>query len=449
MAHELIISVSGLRGIVGDSLTPEVAVRYARAFAGAIPPGPIVLARDGRTTGLMLCSAISSALQACGREVLFADVAATPTVGVLVKQHSAAGAIQVSASHNPPPYNGMKLFGPEGRVLAASNGQVIKEKYFQGEGTWASWEKVGASTSLRDTTDAHAELVCNQIDVEPIRQKRFKVVLDANHGAGAVLGKKLLQSLGCEVTILGEEPTGKFIHPPEPTSENLTSVGKSVVDAGAVVGFCVDPDADRLALIDEHGSYIGEEYTLALCLDYVLARRKGPVVINCATSRMCEDVGRRHGCEVLRSAVGEANVCDLMIAEKAVFGGEGNGGPIDPKVGYVRDSFVGMGLILSAMAASGKRISELAATIPRYEIVKTKFEMSTAELPAAMKRLAARFSDAPANTLDGLRLEWSDAWLLLRGSNTEPIVRAIAEAPTKARAELLCAEAGKILRLYQ
>ncbi len=449
MSHELIISVSGLRGIVGDSLTPEVAVRYAKAFAASIEPGPVVLARDGRTTGAMLTGAISSALQACGREVLLADVAATPTVGVLVREHRAAGGMQVSASHNPPPYNGIKLFGPDGRVLAAAKGHVIKEKYLRDDGAWASWEHVGNATSLGATTDAHFKSVCAQVPVDLIRSKRFSVVLDANHGAGAVLGKRLLEALGCQVTVLGEAPNGKFIHPPEPTQENLVSVGEKVRGAKAVIGFCVDPDADRLAIIDEKGNYLGEEYTLALCLNYVLQSRKGTVVINCATSRMCEDVAQRHGSHVLRSAVGEANVCDLMIANNAVFGGEGNGGPIDPKVGYVRDSFVGMSVVLAAMASTGKSISQLAAQIPRYEIVKTKVDMSTARLSEAMAAVAAKYPEAESNTLDGLRLQWLDAWLLVRGSNTEPIVRAIAEAPTTARAEVLCEEAGKILRLYQ
>lgn len=449
MPNELIISVSGLRGIVGESLTPEVAVRYAKAFAASIEAGPVVLARDGRTTGGMLTSAICSALQACGRDVLLADVAATPTVGVLVRQRHAAGGMQVSASHNPPPYNGIKLFGPDGRVLAATKGQVIKDKYLRNEGAWGSWEQVGTATKCDETIKAHSKLVCEQVPVEAIRAKRFKVVLDANHGAGAVLGKQLLESLGCQVTVLGEEPNGRFIHPPEPTQENLVSVGEKVRAAGAAIGFCVDPDADRLAIIDEGGSYLGEEYTLALCLDYSLQTRKGTVVINCATSRMCEDVAKRHGCQILRSAVGEANVCDLMISKQAVFGGEGNGGPIDPKVGNVRDSFVGMSVLLAAMASTGKSVSQLAATIPTYAIVKTKVDMSTARLSDAMTAIAAKYPEAESNMLDGLRLQWPDAWLLVRGSNTEPIVRAIAEAPTRVRAETLCEEAGKILRLYQ
>lgn len=449
MAHELIISVSGLRGIVGDSLTPEVAGRYARAFAGSIATGPIVLARDGRTTGSMLCDAICSSLAACGRDVIYADVAATPTVGVLVRSQKAAGGIQVSASHNPPPYNGMKLFGPDGRVLAASKGQAIKDHYLRGEGEWAPWNEIGAKSALAETTHAHLELLKPLANIDAIRAKQFSVVLDANHGAGAVMGRKLLESLGCNVTVLGGEPTGNFAHPPEPTAENLVSVGEKVRAAGSAIGFCVDPDADRLAIIDEQGHYLGEEYTLALCLDHVLQSRKGAVVINCATSRMCEDVAAKHGSSVLRSAVGEANVCDLMIAKNAVFGGEGNGGPIDPQVGFVRDSFVGMTTVLAAMAASGKPISQLAAQIPRYEIVKTKVDMSTDRLVDAMAAIAARFPEAKTSALDGLQLIWPDSWLLVRGSNTEPIVRAIAEAPTRAHAEKLCEQACAILRLYQ
>lgn len=448
MSSELIISVSGLRGIVGESLTPEVAIRYSRAFAASIGPGPILVARDGRTTGRMLQDAITSALQACGRDLVLADVAATPTVGVLVRQHQAAGGLQISASHNPPPYNGIKLFGPDGRVLAAARGAQIKELYEARGGGWARWDQIGTATALPDTTERHLQLIRDVVDFEPIRAKRFRVVLDANHGAGGRLGRRLLEELGCKVALLGEEPTGKFAHPPEPTAENLQSVGSTITSEGAAVGFCVDPDADRLALIDEQGRYLGEEYTLAVCLDYVLKSRKGNVVINCATSRMCEDVAARHGSRVFRSAVGEANVCDQMIELDAVFGGEGNGGPIDPKVGYVRDSFVGMAIVLAAMAASGKPLSALAADIPRYEIVKTKFDMKPTRLGEAMEALAHRFPEANRSTLDGLRLEWPDAWLLVRGSNTEPIVRAIAEAPTQKRAEELCEEAGKILRLY-
>jgi phosphomannomutase len=246
--------------------------------------------------------------------------------------------------------------------------------------------------------------------------------------------------LGCDVTLLGGEATGEFLHPPEPTAENLAGVSQQVIAADADVGFCQDPDADRLAVIDETGRYIGEEYTLALCLNHVLRERKGPVVTNCATSRMAADLSAKYGASFHRSAVGEANVVDRMLAEKAAFGGEGSGGPIDPRVGLVRDSFVGMALILAALAHRGKKTSELADELPRYEIRKASVRLSGIDLPAVMAAVQERFPGAAADRLDGLRLDWPDRWLIVRGSNTEPIVRFIAEAPTAAAADELIAE---------
>jgi len=231
----------------------------------------------------------------------------------------------------------------------------------------------------------------------------------------------------------------------EPTAENLAGVLKSVVENGADVGFCQDPDADRLAVIDQSGRYLGEEYTLAMCVDHALRHHKGPIAANCATSRMSEDLAQRYGVPFVRSAVGEANVVDAMRSSKAVFGGEGNGGPIDPRVGYVRDSFVGMALLLDAMAERKMKIGQLADELPHYEIVKTKCPLPAERLPAALDALEKRFSDAKASRLDGLRLDWPGRWLLVRGSNTEPIVRAIAESPTAAEAVDLCNAAAKVL----
>jgi phosphomannomutase len=270
-------------------------------------------------------------------------------------------------------------------------------------------------------------------------------LLDANHGSGGALGRTLLEALGCQVTILGETPTGGFLHAPEPTAENLASVCARIPEERAVIGFCQDPDADRLALIDENGRYVGEEYTLAVILNHVLAREPGPVVVNCATSRMSQDIAKTYHQTLTRSAVGEPNVVDAMIATNAVFGGEGNGGPIDPNVGLIRDSFVGMARVLDAMAARAEPISVLVDELPGYEIVKTKIALETDQIPAAIDALENRFADALANRMDGLRLDWPDAWLLVRGSNTEPIVRAIAEAPTRKKAAMLCEEASVIL----
>ena len=442
---EPIISVSGLRGIVGESLTPEVALRYVAAFAATLPPGPIIVSRDGRATGPMLAGAVQSGLLAVGRDVLDAGIAATPTLGVLVRAHRAAGGAQISASHNPPQYNGIKLFSAEGRVIPAAPGKKVLEAYRAGKVASVSHNRVGKLERVADTTSEHLKLLLATVNVSAIHQKKFRVLLDSNRGAGSLLGAKLLEVLGCEVVLLGGEPDGQFEHPPEPTAENLQIVTRKVISARADIGFCQDPDADRLAIIDETGRYIGEEYTLAICVSYILRQRKGSLVTNCATSRMTQDLAEKHGIPFFRSAVGEANVVDEMLARSAVFGGEGNGGPIDPRVGLVRDSFVGMALVLDAMAARGKKISDLANELPRYEIRKTTIKLPPEKLPAALDALQKRFSDAQSDRRDGLRLDWPDRWLIVRGSNTEPIVRAIAEAPTAAAAEELCRAAAEVV----
>jgi phosphomannomutase len=460
---EPIISVSGLRGIVGESLTPEAALRYVCAFAERLPPGCIVITRDGRATGACLADLLRGALAAAGRDVLDAGVAATPTTGVLVREQRAAGGIQISASHNPPEYNCFKLFSAEGRVLPAAAGNEVVERYRElaaarSEGSqlrsdgaraglrWAAHDRVGQVDVCAETTARHAELVLALVDVERVRRRRLKVVLDANRGSGSLLGRRLLDELGCQVTLLGGEPDGRFEHPPEPTFENLAGVLSAVTTAGADIGFCQDPDADRLAIIDEAGRYLGEEYTLALAVDHVLRRTPGPIVTNCSTSRMSEDLALRHGVHFFRSAVGEANVVDLMRRHGAQFGGEGNGGVIDARVGWVRDSFVGMALTLEAIAERGLAISRLADELPRYEIVKTKVSLPPERVAAGLTSLARHFHDAQADWLDGLRLDWPGKWLLVRASNTEPIVRAISEAPSEAEARRLCDEAGRVLK---
>jgi len=441
--QEPIITVSGLRGIIGESLTPEIAIRYACAFTSDLPPGPVVVTRDSRPSGQLLAQAIGSGLRALGREVINAGIAATPTTGVLIQHLGAAGGVQISASHNPPPYNGMKLFSAEGRVLPASAGQQVIERYRGGQFAWVSHEKLGTATTCEDPTGEHLRRVLETVDVEAIKARGFHVLLDANHGAGSVLGRPLLEALGCETTLLGPEPDGQFAHVPEPTAENLAGVLAKVTELSADVGFCQDPDADRLAVIDEKGRYIGEEYTLAMCVDHRLRQQHGPIVTNCSTSRMSEALARSYGVPFHKSAVGEANVVDVMLAEKALLGGEGNGGVIDPRVGLVRDSFAGMALLLDAMTSRNLTVSALADELPRFEIVKTKITLDRDKIAHALEQLASCFRDAEANRTDGLRLDWPDGrWLLVRPSNTEPIVRAIAEAPTAAAAQELCQQAA-------
>jgi phosphomannomutase len=452
MADEPIISVSGLRGIVGRSLSPDIAFRYAAAFSAGLPPGPILIARDGRANGMSLMTPMCSQLAFIGRDVWGGGIAATPTVGVMVKRLKAVGGIQISASHNPAEYNGLKLISGDGRVIPAAVGQQVLARYRSaGRALHVTPEWLGMIRPVRDMTTRHVELVLATVDADRIRARQYRVLLDANHGAGSLAGQRLLEELGCRVTLLGGEPDGGFEHPPEPTAENLAGVLAAVTQAGAAIGFCQDPDADRLAIIDERGRYLSEEYTLAICAEHVLARSPGPVVTNCSTSRMTEDVARKYGVPFHRSAVGEANVVDEMLACGAVLGGEGNGGVIDPRVGLVRDSFVGMALVLDAMAARDLPASALADELPRYAICKTKLQLERDRIPAALVAVERHFSDAASNRLDGLRLDWAEPggsgrWLLVRASNTEPIVRIIAEAATAEEAGRLCDEAARALR---
>jgi phosphomannomutase len=453
--------VSGLRGIVGVTLTADIARRYAAAFADTLPDGPVVVTRDGRANGIALVEPVVTGLSQSMRHPVFdGGIAATPTTGVLVRHLGCVGGVQISASHNPAEYNGLKLFSAEGRVVPSEVGKRVLDRYRassirhparHGESSTSSIEIQASSIQhLDDTTTAHLSLIEQIIDVARIRARGFRVVLDANHGSGSVLGQKLLGRLGCQVTVLGGEPDGLFAHPPEPTAENLADVLQTVTRAGADVGFCQDPDADRLAIIDERGRYLGEEYTLAICVDHVLRGTPGPVVTNCSSSRMTEDLAQKYGVPFFRSAVGEANVVDEMLRRGAVLGGEGNGGVIDPRVGLVRDSFVGMAIVLDAMAARGQPVSALADELPRYAICKTKIELPPAAVPAALDALERHFHDATPDRLDGLRLDWSrpdgrGSWLLIRASNTEPIVRIIAEAPSANEAEQLCDQAARVI----
>jgi phosphomannomutase len=456
VANELIISVSGLRGIVGDTLTADVAFRYAAAFAATLQDGPVVVSRDGRANGgALLAPVITGLSQGDARRVLDGGIAATPTTGVLVRHHHCAGGIQITASHNPAPYNGLKLFSAEGRVMPAVMGERVLEQYKQldvGSSKFDIQHPASSIEHLADTTSAHLALIERIVDIERIREHRFHVLLDANHGSGSVLGRSLLERFGCKVTLLGGNPDGHFPHEPEPTAENLAGVLKGVTQAGADVGFCQDPDADRLAIIDERGRYIGEEYTLAICVDHVLRQKSGPIVTNCSTSRMTEDLARKYGVPFFRSAVGEANVADMMIRESALIGGEGNGGAIEPRIGFVRDSFAGMALVLDAMAARNLAVSALADELPRYAIYKTKATVGRKMIPAAFRLLEKQFPDATGDWLDGLRLDWQNAdgtgrWLLVRASNTEPIVRIIAEAPSLQEAKMMCDAATKTIQM--
>lgn len=442
---EPIISISGLRGIIGTELTPVVASRFAAALCVTAGPGPIILARDGRVSGPMLVDAIAATIVAHGRDCVDLGIASTPTAGRNVLAFKGAGGIQVSASHNPPPYNGMKLFGPDGRVLSAQPGRRVLEAYQNHRCEWSTVENLGVRTSVADPHRDHLDAVLKTVDVEGIKKRAFRVLLDSNHGCGSLLGERLLEALGCRTTQLGSPPNGRFAHPPEPLAENLGAVAEKVREEGCDIGFCQDPDADRLAIIDENGRYIGEEFTAVLCAYRRLMTSRGPVVTNCASSGMTRWLAARFEVPYFQSAVGEANVADCMLEHSAVYGGEGSGGPIDPLVGYIRDSFVGMAQVLDLMATTGKTVSELVKEFPSSAMIKDKMTLSKERLLESLQRLTEGLECRNISQLDGVRLDWDDRWLLLRASNTEPIVRLIAEAPSQEEAESLIARAKVLI----
>lgn len=442
-----IASVSGLRGVVGDGLDPTVAAEFAAAYASTCGPGPIVVGHDGRVSAPVFVPAVLSGITATGRDALLVGAAATPTVGRLVRDQGAAGGVQISASHNPPNYNGLKFFQPEGMVLSPATGREVLGRFQRREFGWASWDGLGRVRTLEDPDVAHLNAVLKTVDVAAIRRKAFHVVLDACHGSGGRMGTELLRVLGCKAVILGGQADGRYDHPPEPTETNLREFRSIVSAAGAAVGFAQDPDADRLAIVDETGRYIGEELTLALAAKRRLAQVKGPVVLNLSTSLATETLARSLGCPVHRTPVGEIHVVERMRAESAVLGGEGNGGVIDPRVGFVRDSFVAIALVLDLLAETGEPLSRLVDSLPKFAMVKRSYPLAgpggAEGVSALWETIRGAFPDAADDRRDGLRLEWADRWVHVRASNTEPIVRVIAEAATAADAEALAEDVGR------
>jgi phosphomannomutase len=445
-----ILSISGLRGIVGDGLDPNYVLHFAQALGILADRGTVVVGRDGRATGPMLKRAVLAGLESVGCRVIDAGIIATPTCGYLVRHFKAAAGLEITASHNPREWNGLKPFSGEGAVFDEARGKALLALLGQDSLELSPWNALGRTEGRPDAGDAHLAKVLQQVDAEAIRKRRFKVVLDCNHGSGAVLGPKLLETLGCETVVLGGTPDGAFEHPAEPLKENLTGLCDAVRSHGADVGFALDPDADRLAIVDERGRYIGEELTLALCADYVLSRTPGPIVVNGSTSRVSADVAARHHSAFHRSAVGEANVVARMRQVGAVFGGEGNGGMIEPRVGYVRDSFIGMAYVLAGLSGDGSKDRRTLAawvdSFPSYSIVKDKLTCPADRVQAACAALEKKYPDATATHGDGLRLDWPDRWVQVRASNTEPILRVIAEAPDEARAVALCRDAMAAVR---
>jgi phosphomannomutase len=451
-AAPLMVSISGVRGIVGTSLTPDVVVRYAAAFAAlcrrrtAAPPS-IVIGRDGRAGGQPLYDIIGSTLLAAGVDVRLLGIAPTPTVAFAVEHGSAAGGISVTASHNPLEWNGMKFFAQTGLFLDAAENSELQSIVSGRAQLYASWENQGTASSEEGWIHRHldAVLALPSLDIPAIRSRRFRVVVDCVNASGGAIVPLLLGRLGCESVLMNCGVDGVFAHPPEPVPENLTALAERVRNERADLGIAVDPDADRLVLITEQGEPYGEEYTIATVIRFVLGRERargitGPltVVVNLSTTRAVEDIAAAYGAAVVRTPVGEINVARRMLDTGAVIGGEGSGGVILPSIHPGRDAMVGIPLILQMLLEHGGPLSALRAALPRYAIAKGKIHLTHGSPDRILNALQGRYAaTARINTDDGLRIDFPDSWVHLRKSNTEPVVRVIAEARSQDEAAAL------------
>jgi len=455
MSDTLMVSVSGVRGLVGIDLTPEVVARWAAAFGtwakNGRPDGPtarrpsVVLGRDARTSGPMFAAAATAGLVSVGCDVVDVGLVATPTVQLAVEHHRAAGGIILTASHNPIEWNALKFVGPDGIFLDRIAGTRVRELAAGESLPRAGYKAIGGVEADADAIARHlaAVLALRAVDLREIRRRRFRVALDTVRGAGGAVMPELLERLGCRVTAINLETDGLFPRPPEPVPENLRDLGALVRRRKADIGIAVDPDVDRLAIVDEQGRPIGEDYTLAFAVRAVGPSARRPVVCNLSTSLVVDDAAKASGASVIRAAVGEAYVARKMIELKAVIGGEGNGGVMYPALHVGRDAPVAGALVLALLARERATVSELVARAPRYTIVKAKVPRGP-RLAPVYDGLRRRFPDAVVDTQDGLRLAWPDRWLHVRPSGTEPIIRLIAEAPSGADAERLIEEGRRL-----
>ncbi len=431
------VGVSGVRGVVGTALTPEVVQRYAAAFGALVREGghrSVVLARDSRESGPRFAGIVRTALTAAGCRVIDCGLVSTPTAQLAVEHHHAGGGIIVTASHNPREWNALKFVGPDGVFLdQAAWRQLDAHLGLPGPGAGGGQAEADDGAVAR-----HLDRVLGLSLAQPavIRARRFRVALDCVRGAGGPIMVDLLARLGCAVEGINLETDGRFPRAPEPVPANLGPLADLVRRAGADIGLAVDPDVDRLALVDETGVPIGEDYTLAFAVAAVLSRTPGPVVVNLSTSLVVDDAAREFGVAVERAPVGEANVARAMRARGAVVGGEGNGGVILPALHLGRDAPLAALLVLQFLATTGRRVSEVVAARPRYVIVKDRVDRG-ANVDAVYRVLLDRFPDGTPDRQDGLRLAWGDRWLHVRPSGTEPIIRLIAEARTAPAAAAL------------
>ena len=445
----LIKSISGIRGTiggkVGDNLTPIDVVQFVSAFATFLGkderPLTLVTGRDARISGEIINKLICSTLQSLGVHVIDLGLSTTPTVEMAVVQHHADGGIILTASHNPMQWNALKLLNARGEFISAADGAKVLEIIEKQDYTFTDVHHLGSYTSYDKAINDHIDqiLKLELVDAEAIRKANFSVALDCVNSTGGIALPLLLKKLGIEkVQVLNGDVSGIFAHNPEPLPQHLVDIAQMMQKGGFDVGFVVDPDVDRLAILNEDGSMFGEEYTLVAVSDYILQHKKGNTVSNLSSTRALRDVSNGYGVSYNASAVGEVNVVEKMKATNAIIGGEGNGGVIYPELHYGRDALVGIALFLTFMAKSGKKCSEIRSQYPAYTISKNKIELQpNMNVPEIMQKMATKYADYEVNTIDGVKIDFPDGWVHLRPSNTEPIIRIYAEAQTEEHAASL------------
>ncbi|MHB8852504.1 MAG: phosphoglucosamine mutase [Ignavibacteriaceae bacterium] len=432
----LMVSISGIRGIVGDGLDPDTIVKYTSAYADFIGKGKVVVGRDARISGEMVQSIVTGTLLAKGLDVLVIGICPTPTVQYAVKTLSADGGIAITASHNPNQWNALKLLNNTGQFMTPEqNNEMLK--VLNTCQTFKSWDELGTLKYFEEGLKRHVTDVLNLgfLRIDEIRKRKFKVVVDCVNGAGVYVIPKLLKDFGCEVIEMNCERTGIFPRLPEPLPENLTETMKAVAFNKADLGIVVDPDVDRLVLITNEGKPFGEENTITQAVKFILSKQKGNVAVNLSTTRAVEDVAAEYGQKVFRSPVGEANVVKKMKEVDAVIGGEGSGGVIYPALHYGRDALVGIAITLQHLTEFGGTISDLKKSLPSYFIAKKKIDLGNSQPDEIIRHLLEKYRDEKINNEDGLKIDFEDHWVHFRKSNTEPIIRIITEAKTQDSAE--------------
>ncbi|MDT7807971.1 MAG: phosphomannomutase [Acidobacteriota bacterium] len=434
------ISISGVRGVVGESLSPTLLVRFAQAFGTYVGPGQIVIGRDTRTSGEMVRQAVISGLLSSGCRVIDLDVCPVPTVQLLVRERRARGGICITASHNPAEWNALKFINSAGLFLAAAQARQLLDIYHQGEYAKVQGAEMREVSHEAGAIDLHIKAIIDALGPLPSGARRLRVAVDSCNGAGSIVAPRLLAALGADVVPINTTPDGLFPRGAEPVPENLGELCRAVRESGADIGFAQDMDADRLAVVDERGVPVGEEYTLVLATRYVLARERGAVVANLATTAALDAVARSFDCPIYRSKIGEANVTEEMRRHGAVIGGEGNGGVIYPRINFARDSLTGMALILHLLAETGRNVSEILDELPRAFMFKEKLACRSDRVGRVLKMVREEYARWPQDLRDGVKVMTPEGWFLVRGSNTEPIIRLVAEGESEEAARALVAD---------